>query len=123
TPGRRAEFRFEDGHAVIVRGCVDRAGEPAAREEVFYLADTDDRVSGRFHLVHDRCLKRFERKVPAIRCAREVPWLADEGAGNHPADTHATTDEIEGDAADAVQLVDGNHRLMSGDLKHGVRGR
>ena len=47
--------------------------------------------------------------------------LADEGPGDHPADAQRV-DDLGGDAADLVEPVEAEMRLVRGDLQHAVGG-
>ena len=54
---------------------------PRAGEEIFNLADADDRVSGGLERVEQCRMERLECKVAPVRRAREVSGLPRETAG------------------------------------------
>ena len=62
------------------------------------------------------------RKITAVGRSRECARTADERPGDDSAKTVTLNGELERDCVDSILLVDGNHILVSGNLKHAVRG-
>ena len=91
-------------------------------EDVADLADGVGAAAGRDHAVEDGRLGRRDGEVLAVGGAREgLRRLADEGAGDDAADAQRVHD-LGGDAADLVEAVEAEMRLVGGDLQHAVGG-
>ena len=68
-------------------------------------------------------LPRLEREVVAVRRALVVPGLADERPRDHAADGVLAGEDLAGDAAAVVELLERDRLLVRGDLEDRVGGR
>ena len=79
-------------------------------------------TAGGDHPVEERRFGRRDGEVLAVRGTDEgAGGLADEGAGDDPADAERV-DDLGADAADLVEPIEAEVRLVRGDLQHAVGG-
>ena len=106
----------------VARG-MDRTAGAAAGEQVVHFADRDNGRPAPREQVEQRIARRVECIVVAVGGPFERAGRADERTRDDAPDTKSPARQVEGNLADAVQLRDGNHVLMGGDLKDAVGGR
>ena len=97
-------------------------GHPAAREEIFDLADGNDGEPCFFGVVEQGRGVRLHREVVSFVGPLEVPGCSFEGPGDDPTDSIAIT-VLASDPTDPVELLERDHVLVGGDLKYGVGRR
>ena len=102
----------------VVAGMV-RARQPAMRVDILDLADPGYGDPFVLELFEDRWLRRRERVVAPVLCARERARLALVRARDHAPDRISIA-ELTRDFAGAVQLPERNRLLVRGDLKYTV---
>ena len=107
-------------HPLIVTRRVHRRPNAAAGEEILNLAHRVHRRARGRQPIEQRLAAGRTGEIVTIRGALELSRRADERARDHPPDAHALDDELVGDAADAVLLLDRNHILVREDLEHAV---
>ena len=112
------------GEAVGVALRVDIVRQAAACEDIVDLADGKDVLaSGLDGVKHGLC-GRLERKVVAVgRAGEAVLLVADERTGDDAADAMLSDEDLTGDAAVFIQLLQRDDVLVRRDLEHGVCGR
>src|SRR3954454_9162223 len=109
---------LDDGQCLRGRGARVRACDAASREKIGDIADADDGKSGFGERIQNRARGRH-CKIAALGGALEGAWLATKGAGDDPADATLVRMPA-GDATSFVELRQGEHGLVGGDLEDGV---
>ena len=113
------ERGVDERHVVLALG---ERRDAAVGEDVADLADGVGAAAGRDHPVEQRRLGRRDGEVAAVGGAGEGRGgLADERAGDDAADPQRMHD-LGGDAADLVEALEAEMRLVRGDLQHAVGG-
>ena len=74
-------------------------------------------------MIEQRLTDWIERIVMPIRGALEGARRTDKRPGDHAANAHTASDEVECDLAHPIELRNRNHLFVSGDLEHAVRRR
>ena len=112
------------GEAVGVALRVDIVRQAAACEDIVDLADGKDILTGGLDGVKHGLRGRLERKVVAVgRAGEAVLLVADERTGDDAADAMLSDEDLTGDAAVFIQLLQRDDVLVRRDLEHGVCGR
>ena len=120
--GQPVERRFDEPVGIGVRRCV-LAGDVAAREQVVHLADPDAGNPPLRQEIQQRLPHRLDREVAAVRRARVSAGAPHERPRDHPAHRLIPHQQLPGDLAGAVQLVQRHHRFVRRHLEDRVRGR
>ena len=112
------------GEAVSVALRVDIVRQAAACEDIVDLADGKDILTGGLDGVKHGLRGRLEREVVAVgRAGEAVLLVADERTGDDAADAMLSDEDLTGDAAVFIQLLQRDDVLVRRDLEHGVCGR
>ena len=112
------------GEAVGVALRVDIVRQAAACEDIVDLADGKDVLTGGLDGVKHGLRGRLEREVVAVgRAGEAVLLVADERTGDDAADAMLSDEDLTGDAAVFIQLLQRDDVLVRRDLEHGVCGR
>ncbi len=105
---------------VVVRLALALRARVAVGEDVADLADGHDGAAGLGATVEDVAVGRRDGEVlPVGRALERAAALADEGAGDDAAD-HQRIDDTAADAAEVVEPLQSEMRLVRGDLQHAV---
>ena len=109
--------------AVDVRLRRERVVDVAAGEDVGDLPDAVHRAARVAHRREVVRAARLEREVVPVRRPLVVARLADERAGDHAPDRMPAREDLAGDAAAVVELLERDRLLVRGDLEDRVGGR
>ena len=109
--------------AVDVRLRRKRVVDVAAREDVEDLPDAVHRAPRVAHRREVVRTARLQGEVVPVGRAFVVPRLADERAGDHAPNRMPAREDLAGDAAAVVELLERDRLLVGGDLEDRVGGR
>src|SRR5215217_7555499 len=97
---------------------MDSPGHTTTSKEIVDFADPNDCAAGGGEPVQQGYSRRLEGEVAPIGRPNERARCTDERTRDDARDPETASDDLKGDVADAIEIIDSHDLLVGGDLEH-----